>query len=187
MNWPEPISISASFMAPPSNFSPSMLGDRHGLAVARRDGFQRLGDGVVLGLAGQFLQADALEVRDGDFRQHFQRHGEGQVLPVLELQVLDLRLLGRLQLVVGDDFPRGLVHGAFQDLAHHGLAVPLLDERNGHLARAETRDFQGLGQFRQARVAARGQVRGGHHHLVGALQAIGRGLGNLHSTLSLCC
>ena len=135
--------------------------------------FQGFGHGLVghLGLGAGEL--DRLEIDLGHIREDFELHIELEVLAVLEGLHLDLRSKGGLQLIVVDRLLRALVHRLLEHLAHHRTTVLLFQQGDRHLARAETRDLDGLFQLTQTLVDALLDFGGGDHDLIGASQSLG--------------
>ena len=136
------------------------LGGRAGIAhigqftIARRERFQDFLDFRIRGLSAQAFQLDARELGHRHIRQHFQFHAEFKVTTIGEAGHLDLWLQRGLQATIADHLAGGIAHGFFQHFTHHGSAVALAHNGKRHLARAEARQRNRLGDFGKALFAA---------------------------------
>ena len=122
--------------------------------IARRERFQDFLHFLIGRLGAQAFQLDAGEFGHRHIRQHFQFHAEFKITTIGEAGHLDLWLQRGLQATIADHLAGGIAHGFFQHFTHHGSAVALAHNGKRHLARAEARQRNRLGDFGKALFAA---------------------------------
>ena len=133
-------------------------------------------------------RAQYREIADLELRQHFQRHFESEIAARLQRRLdllglgrqFDLRLHGEAQAVLVDDLLVGRVDRLLHDIGHHGAAIDALEMGDRHLARAEAVDLDLGLEVGELRVELRGEIAGGHHDVIFALQPLAQRLRHLH-------
>ena len=172
---------------------------RHRVALLRGFAFRTRGIGarlfgqahhpvVHIGVGDVGHQALDLELRDVgqiEIGHQIDQHTEFEIGLALDhlLHIadrLDARREGRLERIVGNRLLAAFVDGGLDDLAHHRLAIGLLEERNGGLARPEALEAQTRPDLLDLAGQTLFQIGGPDHDCVFATQAFGNGLGNLH-------
>ena len=135
----------------------------------------------------QALDFELRHVGQLEIRHQIDQHAEFEIGLAVDhlLHVadrLDARRERHLERVVGNRLLAALVDRGLDDLAHHRLAIGLLEERNGGLARPEALEAQARPDLLDLAGQALFQIGGADHDFVFAAQAFGNGLGNLHMT-----
>ena len=129
----------------------AVVGDRgHGL-VGGGQAFQGFQQARLVGFHHQTFQLQLGKIGGLDVGHDFEGQVVFQVAPFVERGDFDLRLQGRAQAVVRQGLGRGFVDRLFQNLAHHRWPVALAQQTQRHLARAETGQPGGGGDFGNAR------------------------------------
>ncbi len=108
---------------------------------------ERFGDILFREVHFRHFDFKALVVRKGKFRQHIERGAKLHRLPFVEFQLVHLGLRDGRELLLGHGLLNGLRHQVLQHFALDIFREAALDQRNGSLARAESRHARHLGKF----------------------------------------
>jgi hypothetical protein len=93
---------------------------------------------------------------------------------------LDFRHGGGPQPALGERARRAVLHRLLEDLAHHGAAIALLEQRQRHLAGSEARQPHGGAELAQPLVELLVELLGRQPHRELPLETLGEGFRYLH-------
>ena len=142
-------------------------------------------DRRVVGLDGQPLELEALDLRRGDFGQRLDVHPHFGVLAGrIGLVEFDLRLHRRPDLLLGDQRLDALLHRRVERIGGQRLAVHLADEVGRHLAGAEAGHADLRRHALDLALDAGGDVLGRDGQRVAALEAFIVRFDGLHDCLT---
>ena len=130
------------------------IGHIRQFAIAGRERFQDFTHFLIGRLGTQAFQLDAGKIRHRHVRQHFQFHAEFKIGAFGEIGHFDLGLECGLQATIRHELTLRIVHGCLKHFAHDGGAIALAHNGKRHLARAEARQRNRLGDFSKALFAA---------------------------------